>query len=66
MGNTIIKGQGVSPRNQQYTWNREKAAIQIGMGYVGLFDSLAIFSRALSEAEIQALHNHKGPLTDSR
>ena len=56
----------VSARNQQYTWNPEKAAIQIGMGYVGLFDDLAIFNKALSEAEITTLFTHKGPLKDSR
>ena len=52
----------VSARNQLYTWNPEKAAIQIGMGYVGLYDDLALFKRALSEAEILTLFSHKSPL----
>lgn len=51
----------VSPRNQLYTWDPEKAAIQIGMGYVGLFDDLKIFNRALKEKEIQLLQDQKGP-----
>jgi hypothetical protein len=58
------KRQGaVSGRNQTYRWDQEKAAIQIGMGYVGLFDDLAIFHRALNEAEIQALYIYEGRLT---
>jgi Concanavalin A-like lectin/glucanases superfamily len=49
-------------RNQHFTWDPEKAVIQIGMSYVGLYDDLAIFNRSLSEAEIQALHIHEGRL----
>ncbi|MDB5384586.1 MAG: hypothetical protein JWM11_232 [Planctomycetaceae bacterium] len=52
----------VAGRNQIYSWDREKAAIQIGMGYVGLYDDLALFDRALNETEIQALYNLQGPL----
>lgn len=52
----------VSGRNQQFTWNVDKAAIQLGMNYVGLFDDLSLFNRALSDAEIQALHSHQGRL----
>ena len=52
----------VAGRSQVFTWDVEKAAIQIGMSYVGLFDDLALFDRALSEAEVQALHAHAGSL----
>ncbi|WZP00518.1 LamG domain-containing protein [Isosphaeraceae bacterium EP7] len=45
----------ISGKNQIYRWDPEKAAIQIGMGYVGLYDDLAIFNRALTEAEIQSI-----------
>jgi hypothetical protein len=56
----------VSGRNQMYSWDPEKAAIQIGMGYVGLYDDLALFDRALSASEIQALYTHEGRLTVPR
>jgi hypothetical protein len=52
----------VSDRNQVYSWDMDKAAIQIGMSYVGLYDDLALFNRALNETEIQTLYTLKGPL----
>jgi hypothetical protein len=52
----------ISGRNQTYSWDQEKAAIQIGMGYVGLYDDLAIFHQALSDAEIQTLYTYGGRL----
>jgi hypothetical protein len=51
----------VAGRNQQFTWDVEKAAVQIGMSYVGLFDDLTLFNRSLSEAEVKALYAHDGP-----
>jgi hypothetical protein len=50
----------VAGRNQQFTWDVDKAAVQIGMSYVGLFDDLALFNRSLDEAEVKALHAHEG------
>lgn len=47
----------LSPRVQTFTWDPEKAAIALGLSYIGLLDELAIFDRALSEREIQALHS---------
>ncbi|MFO0804245.1 MAG: LamG-like jellyroll fold domain-containing protein [Gemmataceae bacterium] len=35
----------ITGRNQRFTWDVEKAAIQLGMSYVGLFDDLALFDR---------------------
>ena len=52
----------VSGRNQVYTWDPEKAAIQIGMSYVGLYDDLALFDRALNEDEIKVLYTLDVPL----
>ena len=52
----------VSGRNQVYRWDPDKAAIMLGMGYVGRFDDLTLFHRALSESEIQILYSHQGPL----
>lgn len=50
----------ISPRNQTFSWDIDKAAIQIGMGYVGLFDELALFRRALTPEEISFLQGFSG------
>ena len=49
----------VSPREQTFTWEPAKTLIMLGLGYAGLYDDLALFNRALSEPEIQALHTLK-------
>ena len=38
------------------TWTPEKAAIMLGIAYIGDFDELAIFNRALSDAELRQLY----------
>jgi hypothetical protein len=42
--------------SEPFTWDVARAAIRLGVNYVGLFDELAIFNRPLAEEEIQALH----------
>ena len=51
---------------EPFTWDVTKAAIRLGVNYVGLFDELAIFDRALTETEIQALAELKGGVSDLR
>jgi hypothetical protein len=46
----------LSPREQTFTWNLAETVIAVGFDYVGRFDELAIFNRALSPAEIGSLH----------
>jgi hypothetical protein len=46
----------LSGRQQTFTWDPEKATIAMGLSYIGLFDELSVFSRALSDAEIATLH----------
>jgi hypothetical protein len=46
----------LSPRVQTFTWDIEKSLIGMGIAYVGLFDELSAFDRALSEAEVKELH----------
>lgn len=41
---------------QTYNWDPAKARILVGAGYVGYLDDLAIFNRALTAAEVAALH----------
>ena len=43
-------------RQQTFTWDPQKAAIALGLGYIGQFDELSIFNRALREDEIQSIH----------
>ncbi len=46
----------LSPRQQTFTWDPETAIIALGLSYVGMLDELSIFNRALTDAEIRALH----------
>jgi hypothetical protein len=54
------KLQGTQTRPQHYTWDTSKAAIMLGLSYIGDFDDLAIFSRVLSEKEIRQLYEMEG------
>ncbi len=45
----------ISPREQTFTWDTSKAAVMLGLSYIGLWDELSIFSRRLTDAEVQAL-----------
>ncbi len=44
---------------EAFHWDMARAAIRLGVNYVGLFDELAVFNRELSEAEVTALHGLK-------
>lgn len=55
------KFQGaLSGREQTFTWDETKATIMLGVGYVGLFDELSLFNRALNEREIRTLNELPG------
>lgn len=50
------KSMGTAPEIAEVLeWDPAKAAIRIGVGYVGLFDELSVYDRALGEAEIRTL-----------
>ncbi len=49
-------------RTQTFTWDPERAAIMIGLGYTGYFDELALFDRALTAAEVEGLSRAEGRL----
>jgi|688.fasta_scaffold23871_4 hypothetical protein len=49
------KAAAISNRVQTFTWDLDQSAIMLGLGYVGKMDDLAIFNRALTEAEVQML-----------
>jgi hypothetical protein len=52
--------QGTTPGIvEAFTWDMEKAAIRVGVNYVGLFDELAVYGRALSGKEVKELFTAK-------
>jgi hypothetical protein len=58
------KFQGaLSGREQTFTWDETKATIMLGVGYVGLFDELSLFNRALNAREIQTLNALRGGIS---
>ncbi len=52
--------QGEWKGKRTFTWELMKSAIILGINYVGLFDDLALFSRALSADEVRALGRLEG------
>jgi len=56
----------LTPRRQRFTWDMEKCSIMLGLSYIGLWDELAIFNRALTAAEIAQLHALKNGARDLR
>jgi hypothetical protein len=46
----------ITGRTQTFTWNPERSAMLLGLNYIGLFDELACFDRALTPEEVLELH----------
>ncbi len=42
--------------DEPFTWDPGRAAIRLGVNYVGLYDDLSLFNRALTAQEVRALH----------
>jgi hypothetical protein len=51
---------------EPFRWDMSRAAIRLGVNYAGLWDELAIFSRALADREVAELHQLKGGLPPIR
>ena len=47
------------PRTQTFTWQPDKALIMLGLSYIGDYDELAIFNRALTPAEVKEIFASK-------
>jgi hypothetical protein len=63
VGNLYLDGhlQGtIQSILEPFTWDLARAQIRIGVNYVGLFDELAMFDRALTDAEVLTLHQLEG------
>lgn len=55
------KLQGATPAiSEPFTWDPARAQIRLGVNYVGLLDEVAIFRRALTDAEVAALYKLEG------
>jgi hypothetical protein len=52
------KSQGTLDSPMRFTWDDSKTAIMIGIEYIGDFDELMIFDRALTETEVQTVTRH--------
>ena len=50
------KAAQIPARQQTFTWDLDKTYIMMGIGYLGLWDELAIFNRALTAEEVGRLH----------
>lgn len=47
--------QGSYSRPLQFTWDPERAAIMLGLNYIGLMDDLMVFDRPLTAPQVQRL-----------
>jgi hypothetical protein len=46
----------LSPRRQTFTWEIEKTRVMLGLSYIGWFDELSLFNRALNADEVKELY----------
>jgi hypothetical protein len=53
----------VKERDIAMAWDVDKAGIYVAVNYIGLLDEFAVFGRALTPAEVAALHKNPGVLT---
>ena len=59
------KNEGIITEwNQKFSWEGKPHHILIGLNYMGLFDELACFNRALSSKEIKRIFDHQKSLNE--
>src|SRR5262245_831294 len=51
---------------EPFTWDLARAAIRLGVNYVGLYDEVSLFNRPLSDSEVQKLYQLKNGLRSIR
>src|SRR4029077_20957301 len=62
-GKLYLDGKPVADirnRNLTFTWAPSNAVIMLALSYIGLYDDLAIFNRALTEGEVRYLYGLEG------
>ena len=47
-------------RTLTFTWEPSRAAMMLGLNYIGLFDDLSVFDRALTEGEVDRIYRLEG------
>ena len=54
------KSQGTTPvLKENFAWDLAKGALRLGVAYVGMFDDLAVFNRALTAKEVAQIASGK-------
>ncbi|MEO8268501.1 MAG: LamG-like jellyroll fold domain-containing protein [Aureliella sp.] len=56
------KHQGTYTPPAQFTWDPQKAAIMLGINYIGLMDDLIVFSQELTADQVRQIYLH--PISD--
>ena len=56
----------VKDRPLAMDWDMDKTGIYVAINFIGLLDELALFDRALSEAEVALLHQQPGCLAQKK
>jgi hypothetical protein len=51
------KEVGRQTRPQTFRWNPSRSALLLGLSYIGRYDEIAVFDRALTAAEVRTLHS---------
>ena len=62
-----LDGEKVETRTgiqEPFTWEPGRGAIRLGVNYVGLFDELSLYDRALTDAEVRVLHGLERGVTE--
>jgi concanavalin A-like lectin/glucanase superfamily protein len=54
----------LGPRRQTFTWDEDQCLVMLGLSYIGLWDELAIFNRALTAQEVRQLHGLRNGVRD--
>ena len=52
--------RGVRRAPQKFTWNPTRSALMLGLSYIGGYDEIAVFDRALTPAEVRTLFELPG------
>ncbi len=58
-GRLYLDGKPVArihDRTLTFTWDPSRAAMMLGLNYIGLFDDLSVFDRALTEEEVGLIY----------
>ncbi len=61
-----VPAASLGPRRQTFTWDEDKSVIALGLSYIGLWDELSVFNRALTATEVRELHSLKNGVRDLR